>query len=176
MGERRIVRSLRKYLAPMATLVEWLRANTNGRLRRILIGGVGGSMTLAGIALLVLPGPGIPLVLAGLGVLSLEFAIARTWVDVLKRRAEGVGVPKQALWILPIAGIIISIAFTLTPAFVAVVHGNSTWTVVRKPAFSWAHSYSSIDELRNAAADDHAAAEILARSGLDRSGLDVSKP
>jgi hypothetical protein len=167
MGERRIVRSLCKYLVPMATLVEWLRANTNGRLRRILIGGVGGSITLAGIALLVLPGPGIPLVLAGLGVLSLEFAIARTWVEALKRHAEGAGVPKQALWILPIAGIIISIAFTLTPAYVGVVHGNNTWAVVRKPSFSWAYSYSSIDELQKAAADDPAAAEMLGRSGLD---------
>ena len=166
MGERRIVRSPRKYLVSMATLVEWLRANTNGRLRRILIGGVGGSITLAGIALLVLPGPGIPLVLGGLGVLSLEFAIARTWVEALKRHAEGAGVPKQALWILPIAGIIISIAFTLTPAYFGVVHGNNTWTVVRKPGFSWAHAYSSIDELEKAAADDPAAAEMLARSGL----------
>jgi hypothetical protein len=38
--------------------------------------------------------------------------------------------------------------------------------VVRKPGFSWAHAYSSIDELQKAAADDPAAAEMLARSGL----------
>jgi hypothetical protein len=48
-----------------------------------------------------------------------------------------------------------------------VVHGNNTWAVVRKPRFSWAYSYASIDELQTAAADDPAAAEMLARSGLD---------
>lgn len=155
----------------MANLVAWLRTNTNGRLRRILIGGVGGSITLAGIALLVLPGPGIPLVLGGLGVLSLEFAIARTWIEALKRRAEGAGVPRQVLWILPILGIVVSIAFSLTPTFFGVVYGNGDWAVVRKPSMSWAYSYSSIDELRSAATSDQVAAEML-----DRSGLDSSKP
>lgn len=153
----------------MANIVAWLRTNTNGRLRRILIGGVGGSITLAGIALLVLPGPGIPLVLGGLGVLSLEFAIARTWIEALKRRAEGAGVPKQVLWILPILGIVVSIAFSLAPTFFGVVHGNGDWALVRKPSMSWAYSYSSIDELRAAAVGDPVAAEILARSGLDPS-------
>ena len=149
----------------MDAFVEWLRANTSRPVRRAVIGGVGGSMALAGIALLVLPGPGIPLLLAGLGVLSLEFAIARTWIEALKRRAEGAGVPRRALWALPVAGIVVSVAFAALPAFFCVVHGGGEWTVVRKPHASWATSYASVEELSRPDAGPDAA-EILRRSGL----------
>ena len=149
----------------MGTLLAWLRA-TNGRtMRRLAVGAVGGAMALAGIALLVLPGPGIPLLLAGLGVLGLEFAIARTWIEALKRRAEGAGVPRRALWVLPAAGIAVSLAVTAATAAYAVVHGHGTWRIVRKPSLSWRLTYASVDEL---AAPDAGpdAAEMLRRSGL----------
>jgi uncharacterized protein (TIGR02611 family) len=43
---------------------------------------VGGSLLLAvGVAMLVLPGPGLAVILAGLGVLSTEYAWARRWLD-----------------------------------------------------------------------------------------------
>jgi uncharacterized membrane protein YfcA len=46
-------------------------------LRTLVV--LGGFATLAGgLALLVLPGPGIPLVVVGLGVLALEYAWAET--------------------------------------------------------------------------------------------------
>lgn len=149
----------------MGPFLEWIRA-TNGRTaRRLLVGAVGGTMALAGIALLVLPGPGIPLLLAGLGVLGLEFAIARTWMEALKRRAEGAGVPRQARWALPAAGIALSIAVTVATGLLSVVHGHGTWRIVRKPSLSWRLTYASVDELSAADAGPDAA-ELLRRSGL----------
>ena len=150
----------------MRSLAEWIRANTGGRLRRAVTAVVGGSLVLAGLALLVLPGPGIPLLLAGLGVLALEFAIARTWIEAIRRRAEGAGVPRRALWALPAAGLLVSAAITVASAVLCVVHGPGGWTVVRKPSAGWRHAYESVDSLRTAAPADPEAAEILRRSGL----------
>jgi hypothetical protein len=159
----------------MDAFLAWIRANTGRRFRRAAVGTVGGSMALAGVALLVLPGPGIPLLLAGLGVLGLEFAIARTWIEAVKRRAEGAGVPRRVMWMLPVAGITVSLAFTAAPAFLAVVHAPHGWTVVAKPRPSFRHAYASVDELRRPDAGPDAG-EILRRSGLgnpaDRAGPD----
>lgn len=144
-----------------------IRDSVGGRFRRAMVGIVGGSMALAGVALLVLPGPGIPLILAGLGILSLEFAIAGTWMEAIKRRSEGAGVPKQAFWVLPAAGILLSVGVTVATGFFAVVHEHRAWTVVRKPSFGWSHSYASVEELRAASAEHPDAAELLRRSGLE---------
>lgn len=151
----------------MGPFLAWIRANNGRTARRLAVGAVGGAMALAGIALLVLPGPGIPLLLAGLGVLGLEFAIARTWMEALKRRAEGAGVPRQALWALPAAGIALSVAVTVATAMLSVVHGEGTWRIVRKPSLSWRLTYASVDELSAADAGPDAA-ELLRRSGLGR--------
>lgn len=149
----------------MDAFLAWVRANTGRRFRRAVVGAVGGSMALAGLALLVLPGPGIPLLLAGLGVLGLEFAIARTWIEAVKRRAEGAGVPRQVMWALPVAGVAVSLAFSLAPAFFAVVHSPDGWRVVAKPRPSFSHAYASVEELQAEDAGPDAA-EILRRSGL----------
>ena len=151
----------------MDAFIAWIRANTGRRFRRAVVGTVGGSMALAGLALLVLPGPGIPLLLAGLGVLGLEFAIARTWIEAVKRRAEGAGVPRRVMWMLPAAGIAVSLAFAAAPAFLAVVHSPEGWTVVAKPHASFRHAYASVEELAAPGAGPDAA-EILRRSGLGR--------
>ncbi|WP_399896120.1 PGPGW domain-containing protein [Streptomyces sp. BBFR51] len=47
----------------------------------------GGALLLAGVALLVLPGPGLLLVLAGLLVLSRPFPSLTRYVDPVQRRA-----------------------------------------------------------------------------------------
>lgn len=47
----------------------------------------GGSLVLAGLAMLVLPGPGIAVLLAGLAVLAIEF----TWAEVLLTRMRSAG-------------------------------------------------------------------------------------
>jgi hypothetical protein len=53
-------------------------------LRWVGVATVGGSCVLVGLALLVLPGPGIPLLAAGLVILATEFA----WAEALLRRVK----------------------------------------------------------------------------------------
>ncbi len=60
---------------------------------------LGGLLTLAGIALLVLPGPGFVLVAAGLAVLSTRFSWARKPLDYAKDKAqEGVAEVGKSPW------------------------------------------------------------------------------
>jgi hypothetical protein len=53
-------------------------------LRWAGVAAVGGTLTLVGLALLALPGPGIPLLVAGLVVLASEFA----WAESILRRVK----------------------------------------------------------------------------------------
>lgn len=53
--------------------------------RRIVVGVIGATLVVIGIALFVLPGPGVVVLAAGLGVLSLEFAFARRWLARVRR-------------------------------------------------------------------------------------------
>jgi hypothetical protein len=55
--------------------------------RRIAIAIAGGLVVAAGVAMLVLPGPGILVVALGLGILSLEFERPRHWLAHMKARA-----------------------------------------------------------------------------------------
>ena len=48
-------------------------------------------LLVAGIAMLVLPGPGWLTIAAGLAVLATEFAWARRWLDQLKEGAGWLG-------------------------------------------------------------------------------------
>ncbi|MBL8197610.1 MAG: PGPGW domain-containing protein, partial [Chromatiales bacterium] len=48
--------------------------------RQIVIAVIGGTLLLGGIVMLVTPGPGIALMLAGLAILAIEFAWARIWL------------------------------------------------------------------------------------------------
>ena len=53
--------------------------------RRVAITVIGATVVLLGIAMLVLPGPGLLTIVGGLAILSLEFAFARRWLDRIKR-------------------------------------------------------------------------------------------
>jgi tellurite resistance protein TerC len=53
--------------------------------RRVVIGVVGGTVLVIGIALIVLPGPAFVVIPIGLGILSLEFAWARSWLQRMRR-------------------------------------------------------------------------------------------
>ncbi|WP_240686727.1 PGPGW domain-containing protein [Amycolatopsis suaedae] len=55
--------------------------------KRAVVLVVGGALTLVGIALLVLPGPGLLLVLAGLVTLASEFPKLERYVDPVRDRA-----------------------------------------------------------------------------------------
>ena len=87
----------------------WFKKTVIGRLVwRIIIGVIGGAITVAGAIALVGPGPGILIVLAGLGILATEFAwaarvMARTRTYA-QRAADKVGIPKWVQLAL-IAGI-----------------------------------------------------------------------
>ncbi len=52
--------------------------------RRIVIGVIGVSVVMIGVALIVLPGPAFIVIPAGLAILSLEFAFARRWLTTLR--------------------------------------------------------------------------------------------
>ena len=55
----------------------WIKRTKVGRiLWRVIIGVLGGGITVAGGIALIGPGPGILIVLAGLGILATEFAWA----------------------------------------------------------------------------------------------------
>ncbi len=56
--------------------------------RRIVIGIVGGTVVLMGVAMLVLPGPALLVIPAGLAILALEFAWARRWLRIARKRSQ----------------------------------------------------------------------------------------
>lgn len=57
-----------------------------GRIKKLVIALMGGTVFIVGLALLVLPGPGIPIILAGLAILAQEFI----WAQRMMRQANGV--------------------------------------------------------------------------------------
>lgn len=56
--------------------------------RRIVVGVIGTTVVLAGVALLFLPGPAFVVIPAGIAILSLEFAWARTWLHHIRDRSK----------------------------------------------------------------------------------------
>jgi tellurite resistance protein TerC len=58
--------------------------------RRIAISIVGGTVLLVGVAMLVLPGPGVMVIPLGLAILGLEYAWARLWLRKVKSRTSEV--------------------------------------------------------------------------------------
>ena len=79
----------------------------------MLIGFVGGLITVVGAIALVGPGPGILIVLAGLGILASEFAwAARVMVHTrtyAQKAADKAGIPKWAQFALIALAAVISI-------------------------------------------------------------------
>jgi uncharacterized membrane protein HdeD (DUF308 family) len=60
----------------------------NTKMKTAVIAVLGGLLTLAGIGLLVLPGPGFVLVAAGLAVLATRFSWAKKPLDYARDKAE----------------------------------------------------------------------------------------
>lgn len=54
--------------------------------RRIAVGLVGGTVLALGVAMIVLPGPAIVVIPAGLAILGIEFAWARRWLRKVRER------------------------------------------------------------------------------------------
>jgi tellurite resistance protein TerC len=55
--------------------------------KRIVIAMIGGTILLIGLAMLVLPGPGLLVIPVGLGILGIEFAWARIWLAKVKAKS-----------------------------------------------------------------------------------------
>ena len=58
--------------------------------RRIAVSVVGFTVLAIGIAMIALPGPAFIVIPVGLGILGLEFAWARRWLQKVKEKAEAV--------------------------------------------------------------------------------------
>jgi tellurite resistance protein TerC len=52
--------------------------------RKVVIAMVGSTLLLLGMAMVVLPGPAVVVIPLGLGILAVEFAWARRWVNRLQ--------------------------------------------------------------------------------------------
>ena len=59
--------------------------------RRIAVATIGSALVVGGIVLLVLPGPGLLLIVGGLAVLASEFAWANSALDAARRKAAQAG-------------------------------------------------------------------------------------
>ncbi len=60
-------------------------------VRRIIVVVIGGTIIAIGVVLFVLPGPGLPVLLLGLGILALEFYWAKRWLVKTRRMARKTG-------------------------------------------------------------------------------------
>ena len=56
--------------------------------RRLVIGVIGMTVLLMGVAMIVLPGPAVVVIPVGLAILATEFAWARRWLQAVRESAE----------------------------------------------------------------------------------------
>ena len=71
-------------LAPLKVVWDFIRRNG----KRVGVTIVGFAVLLAGVAMLVLPGPGVAAIIAGLAILSTEYVWAQRMLATAKRKAE----------------------------------------------------------------------------------------
>jgi uncharacterized protein (TIGR02611 family) len=92
----------------------WIKKTQIGRMVwRVIIGVIGGGVTVAGAVALIGPGPGILILLAGLGILATEFAWAGRVMMHTKRiaakAAEKTGMKPWVKYFLISGGAVVSI-------------------------------------------------------------------
>jgi len=68
--------------------------------RKIVVGVVGATVLLLGLALIVLPGPAVLVIPLGLGILAAEFSWARRWLARLREGGDRVleGLRRRGAW------------------------------------------------------------------------------
>ena len=96
----------------------WIKKTKAGRFFwRVVIGIVGGAVTVLGAIALVGPGPGILIVIAGLGILATEFAWASrvmvTTRTYAQKAADKAGIPKWVQFALIAGAAVLSILIIL---------------------------------------------------------------
>jgi len=64
-----------------AKLMDKLQLNSVPRVKRAVVAIIGGTVLLIGICLIVLPGPAVLVIPAGLAILATEFVWARRWLQ-----------------------------------------------------------------------------------------------
>jgi len=77
-------------LAQVAERARLLYGRMPPAVRRIAVGVAGAATVAAGLALLVLPGPGLLVIALGLAILALEFAWARRLLLKVRARLQSV--------------------------------------------------------------------------------------
>jgi uncharacterized protein (TIGR02611 family) len=65
-------------------------------LRKCLVAVLGGALLIAGVAMLVLPGPAVVVIPAALAILAIEFLWARRWLAWLRERYKTISSKKPA--------------------------------------------------------------------------------
>ena len=95
-----------------------VRHHQRSMVVRVAFAAAGFGAVTAGALLLVLPGPGIPLLAAGLGLLSLEFRWAGAMLEWVLRRTERVRPRKRSHRIAAGIAVVAALAASLTIAFV----------------------------------------------------------
>ena len=96
----------------------WVKKTPAGRLFwRVFIGVLGGGITVLGGIALIGPGPGVLVVLAGLGILATEFAWAGRAMEktksIAKSAAEKTGLPLWVKYFVVAGGALASIIAVL---------------------------------------------------------------
>lgn len=96
----------------------WAKKTPPGRLFwRLFIGSLGGGITVLGAIFLVAPGPGVLVLLAGLGILATEFAWAGRAIErtksVTKTAADKLGLPLRVKYFIVAGGAVVSIIAVL---------------------------------------------------------------
>ena len=94
----------------------WMKKTRAGHIVwKVFIGALGGGITVLGGIALIGPGPGILIVLAGLGILATEFAWAGEAMmhtkRIAKKSVDRAGLPKWANYFLVSAAATASIIF-----------------------------------------------------------------
>ena len=89
----------------------------NPALKRVIVGVVGGFVTLIGVVALVAPGPGWLIVFTGLGILATEFAwagrIMMRTKEMANKAAERTGMKPWVKYFLIAGGAVFSIVAIL---------------------------------------------------------------
>ena len=95
-------------------LRSWIKKTPAGRIVwRVIIGVIGGGITAAGSVALIGPGPGILILLAGLGILATEFAWAGRVMmrtkEIAAKAAERTGMKPGVKYFFISGGAVVSI-------------------------------------------------------------------
>ena len=96
--------------------------------RRLVLEIVGWSLVLLGLAALVLPGPGLLALFAGLALLSQQYEWARRWAEPVRRRALQAAEDGVRTW----PRVLASVGFAC-----ALMAAGVLWTINPEPPTWW---------------------------------------